>query len=313
MFFNNKAFEITVGEFKKVHSKICVYRAVGGLGDIIAMRMIFEDFKKKYPKFHITWAVPYKYFPVADQHPYVDELIHLEDFKKRNFIEVYDITTACGKYETMNAKGKLKNRSDIWAEHFGLNLDSHNLHMPSYLDRKEKVIQRLVELGWDRKKKLVAFAPRSAIGIKNMTFEQIKAVKDMTNKFFIFCLHHVPILEVEQVGIPAVYNFSLQECLCAIEISDFMISTDTGLMHAAAGYGKPTLATFSFVDGETYCKYYPNVQIVQLHYKNIDNWCGPCYDYSKCPYTSHVTTKPCQSEISAKMLQENWDKLLNRL
>jgi ADP-heptose:LPS heptosyltransferase len=313
MFFKNKSKEITLQKFREIQNKICIYRGIGGLGDIIAMRMIFEDLKNQYPEFEITWAVPFALFAAAEQHPFVDSLIHLDSYNKHDYLETYDITTICGKQEAINKKGPWKNRSDIWAEYFGLKLENHNLHMPRYPNHHKNVLQRIKKLGWDGNKKLVAFCPRSAISLKNMTFEQIQAVKEMTKDFFLFGLHHAPLLEFDNLKIPAVYNFTLHECLASIEISDFVIATDTGLMHVAAGYKKPTLATFSFVDGETYCKYYETVQVVQLHMHNIENWCGPCYDYPRCPHSKIPNVKPCQTEITPKMLQENWAKLLNRV
>lgn len=313
MFFQSKAEKITVHEFDVWRNNICVYRAVGGLGDIIAMRMIFEDFKIKYPDFQITWVVPYKFMKAAERHPFVDKVIALDDFHRNDYVEVFNVTTVCGRYEVLNRRKNEKNRSDIWAEHFGLVLENHNIFMPTYKNLHEKIYERLRKLGWDNKKKLVAFAPSSAISIKNMTFEQIKAVKEFTKEHFLFVLHNCPILDVSELGIPAIYDFRLEESLGAIELSDYVIATDTGLLHAAAGYKKPTLGTFSFVDGKIYCKYYPTVQVVQLHYDEFPGWCGPCYDFPRCPFTEEKKQKPCQKNISPKMLLENWHKLLNKV
>lgn len=311
MFFKNASEKITISEFASYRKKICIYRGVGGLGDIIAMRMIFEDLKLQFPEFEITWAVPFRYMDVAKYHPYIDKVITLEDFVRNDYIEVYDVTTICGRYEVLNKRKNEKNRADIWAGHFGLNLRHHNIYMPSYRNDFEFVKEKLKSIGWDGQKKLVAFVPTSAIGLKNMTFEQIKTVRDMTKDFFLFVLNSHPILEVAELGIPALYDMRLHQSLASIELSNYVIGTDTGLMHAAAGYKKPSLATFSFVDGYVYCKYYPTVRVVQLHYNDIPGWCGPCYDYPKCPFTEQKKQKPCQTNITPKILRENWSKLLN--
>ena len=313
MFFNSLKNQISIPEFLKNHNKLCIYRSVGGLGDILAMRMIFEDIKILYPDLEITWAVPFRYFAAAAKHPFVDNLIHLDQYKRENFGNFFDITTCCGRYESLYKRNKLKNRSDIWAEHFGLVLQNHNMFAPSYKEKSEYVFERLKEIGWDGKKKLIPFAPRSAISLKNMTYEQCKAVKEMTQDFFLFGLHTAPIIELLELKIPGIYNFTLEEALACVENAYALICTDTGFMHAAGGYNVPTLATFSFVDGPTYCKYYPSVQVVQIHADEVDNWCGPCYDYPQCPYMSKEAVKPCQYEITSKMLQENWEKLLNRI
>ena len=312
LFFNSKN-RITIDKFLQINNKICIYRGVGGLGDILAMRMIFEDLKAEHPDLHITWAVPFKYFPVAKDHPHVDEVIHLDSFCREDFAEFFDVTTCCGKYESVHKMKNPKNRSDIWAEYFGITLKNHNMYIPNYEKHFDKVIERLRQIGWDGKKKLVPFAPRSAISLKNMTYEQCAAVKEMTKDFFVFGLHNAPVIDLAELKIPGIYNFSIDEAMAAVQMCFALISTDTGFMHAAGGWGKPVLATFSIVDGETYCKYYPLTQVVQIHMKDFDNWCGPCYNYPQCHYKTVGPQKPCQTEINAKMLQENWDKLLNRL
>lgn len=311
MFFNNRSQNITIPEFLSCREKICVYRGVGGLGDILAMRMIFEDLKKQYPNFKITWVVPYRFFAAAQKHPFIDEVIHPDSYKKSDYIETFDITTPCGRYEVIHKNKTPKNRSDIWANHFGLELTTHNMHMPTYADLFPILEQKLKAKGWDGRKKLVAFAPRSAMALKNMTFEQCEAVKNMTKDFFLFILHSAPILEIDSLKIPGLYNLSLAEALAAVERCDYMIGTDTGLLHAAGGYKKPSMGTFGFVDGFIYCKYYPTVRVIQLHFKDIDNWCGPCWDYPKCPHQTKDPVKPCQSQITPKMLEENWLSLLN--
>lgn len=311
MLLINRSNEITIPQFLNCREKVCVYRAVGGLGDILAMRMIFEDMKEQFPNFHITWAVPYRFFAAALRHPFVDEVIHIDHYKKINFLETFDITTPCGRYESIHKNQNPKNRSDIWANHFGLQLSKHNMHMPSYKELLPQVELRLKKIGWDGRKKLVAFAPRSAMSIKNMTHEQCKIIKNMTKDFFLFILHTAPILEIDDLKIPGLYNLAMNEALAAVELSDYTIATDTGLLHAAAGYNKPALGTFGFVDGYVYCKYYPTVKVLQIHKNQVDNWCGPCWDYPKCPYDKNHLVKPCQSQIGAKMLEENWHSLLN--
>jgi ADP-heptose:LPS heptosyltransferase len=313
MFFRNKAEKITVNEFDEYRKNICIYRGVGGLGDILAMRMIFEDLKTNYPDFKITWAVPYRFFAAALQHPFVDHVVNLDEAKRKNYLETFDVTTICGRYEVLN-KGKAeKNRSDIWANYFGLELKNHNMHMPSYSQFFDILENKLKKLGWDGQKKLIAFAPKSAIGLKNMTFEQMKAIRDFTKDYFLFALHNSPILELGELGIPGLYDLKMEQALCAIERSDYVIATDTGLLHAAAGYKKPALGTFSFVDGYIYCKYYPTVQVVQIHKNDHPGWCGPCWDYGKCPFTEQKNQKPCQTNITPKLLLENWHKLLNKV
>ena len=86
MFFKNRSEKISVHDFDNYRKNICIYRGVGGLGDILAMRMIFEDLKKNYPEFQITWAVPYRFFFGALQHPFIDHVEVLYQWQSCNLL-----------------------------------------------------------------------------------------------------------------------------------------------------------------------------------------------------------------------------------
>ena len=49
-------------------NRILVVRDVGGLGDILMQRMMFEGFKRVMPECHLTWAVPQIYLQAASHH-----------------------------------------------------------------------------------------------------------------------------------------------------------------------------------------------------------------------------------------------------
>jgi ADP-heptose:LPS heptosyltransferase len=304
--------KINLNLFESIRQKICILRSYGGLGDIIAMRMIFEDIKKTYPEFNITWALPYVYYPIASQHPFIDEIVCSSSYDKKNYLQIYNLSTVCTKHEWKYKKFNNKNRSDIWANYFGLELKNHNIFMPSFKEEHDFIYSYLKKIGWDGNKKLIAFAPVSAIPIKNLTADQCKIVQDLTRDYFLFCIHTNPILEIDHLKIPIVCGLNLKQAMAAIEISNYCISTDTGLLHAAAGYGKPTLGFFSFVDGYVYCKYYPTVEIIQKHYKDDPSWCGPCHDFVNCPKNPSSKIKPCISDINKNMIEEKWNTLLNK-
>jgi ADP-heptose:LPS heptosyltransferase len=100
--------KINLKTFDLIKNKICILRSYGGLGDIIAMRMIFEDLKKKYPEFEITWAIPHIYFPIASQHPYIDNLVCSHVYNKKDFLHVYNLSTVCTKHEWKYKKDNKK-------------------------------------------------------------------------------------------------------------------------------------------------------------------------------------------------------------
>lgn len=299
--------DISVSKYQEIKNKVLVFRNIGGYGDILAMRMIFEDIKKQYPDFLFDWAVPHGYFAAAKGHPFVNKILHCGDYDENEYLAVYNLTHTCVKYEW--GKGKLidKNRADIWANSMGAHLNSHNMWLPSYNQHKEKIVKDLRNIGWDGEKKLVLFAPRSAMSQKNLTVEQCTFIKNMTKDAFLFILHTVPILEIDHLKIPTISNYKLEESMACTEIADFVISTDTGHMHCAAGYKKPTLAIFCYTDGKIIAKYYETVKTVQRHHLDEPDYCGPCNNYNRCTRDIHSKIKPCLTDVTNDMIQDGWN------
>ena len=310
LYRSNKSCSIK--KYQQIKNRICVLRSYGGIGDILAMRMIFQELKEKYPEYHISWAVPHNLFHAAVKHPFIDEVISAHNYDASSFLHIFNLSTICTRYEWKMKRQNDKNRSDIWANHLGLNLTKHNMFMPEYPECYDTIKQKLKNMGWDGKKKLIAFAPQSAIQVKNLTVKQCEFIQKMTSDSFIFIVNIVPILELSHLKIPTICGVSLKEAFASIQLSDFVISTDTGTLHAAAGYNKPTLGIFSYVSGEVYCKYYPSVQVVQKTIKDDPNWCGPCHDFANCSVEPNQFHKPCLTQITEEMIHKNWLELLNK-
>ncbi len=306
---NQENYSISLKHFNKIKNKICILRTCGGLGDIVNMRMIFEDIKSLYPAFEITWAVPSIYFPAAQDHPYVDEVIHYGELDRNNYLQIYNLTNACTRYEWAKGINNDKNRADIWAEHIGIKLHQHRTHMPSFASEFENIKSKLKLLGWDGQKKLISFAPVSALSVKNLTQQQVEFIRNITKDFFLVIVHSYPILDWVHLGIPMMTGMPLKEALATIQFCDMSICTDTGLMHVAGAYGKPTMSIFSYTNGYNIAKYYQSVNVVQKHIKDKTSSCGPCNNYHNCTESDNPNSKPCMTTIGPEMLQKGWDKL----
>lgn len=287
-------------------NSICVYRGCGGYGDILNMRLIFEDLKRIFSKYLIDWCLPYSFFDAAKSHPFVDKLVPLQDFDKSKYKYVFDLTTACTKYEWKYKKNNNKNRADIWANHIGFNLKNTFMYMPVYNQYFDEIKLELIRHGWNGKSKIVVFCPYSAILAKNLTEKQIIAIKEMTKDFFLIAIHNKESSFLINNKIPCITSYSLKKSMSLIKLSDFVITTDTGHLHCAGGYNKPTLGIFCYTSGELICKYYKSVEHVQI--QNLD--CGPCYLYTSC-HKSNSIVKPCRSDIRIEEIKNSWQKLLN--
>lgn len=302
--------QISPADFVKINKKILILRSAGGYGDILNMRMMFEDLKKQMPDFNFDWAVPYPYFAAAKHHPFVNKVVHSADYDENDYLAVYNCTHSCVKYEWAKGKDNDKNRSDIWANSIGFELTNHNMWLPDYSSHHPKIIETLKSIGWDGTKKLVLFAPRSAISTKNLTYQQSLFIKNLTKDHFLFILHSAPILDLINLNIPTITAFELEECMACTQFVDYVITTDTGHMHCAGGYKKPTVAIFCYTNGKNICKYYETIKVVQKHSDDYPGYCGPCNNYGTCSVAPKLKIKPCLTDVTNEMIESAWNFML---
>jgi len=87
---------------------------------------------------------------------------------------------------------------------------------------------------------------------------------------------------------------SLSEALQLISACRLMLCNDSGLMHIAAGLGKPTVTPFGATDPARTSASGPRVRVL---YQPAD--CSPCLR-RECSVPGH----PCMANITAQMLTD---------
>lgn len=314
--YNLKPKESFIGikKYNSAKNKICVSRKCGGFGDILVARMIFEDIKNNYPEFEITFALPPIFHQVASNHQFIDKLEDCNQINFDDYISVYDITHTCSAYESSLRQKCDKHRSDIWAESIGIKLAYHNMHLPGFENYKSKIYDNWKKLGWNENKKIIALTPKSAVQIRNLPDEMISYIlkKFKRDDVFIFILNHIPIINFSEI--PYCRGANYLETMAILSFVDGLISTDTGTLHCAGGYQKPVLGIFNYTNGELISRYYNNTIVVQKTKNNDPNWnCGPCNDYSKCPFEIINHVLQCSKEINNKMLDEGISSFMQKI
>ena len=266
-------------------------------------RMIFEDFRLLVPEIEITFACPKQYHEAVIDHPFIDHVVEQADGE--NYGAVYDTSWACNRYEMRTAPFIDKHRSDIWAEHCGLTLTKHEMHFWITDQEKAWAADKVKDT-----RKVVLFAPISAMIGKNLSLQQMQFVLDALKDYRVIVLHNRPIsINAEQIT-----DCTIRQFMAMIDRADYVVSVDSAALHCAGGMGKPTTGIFSFVDGLTYTKYYENISLVQLHRAYTSGWtCGPCFNYMTCPKLIYIAQprKPCITEITRDMIVEGINKMLN--
>ena len=309
----NRVKGLTLREFHQKSQELLLVREVGGLGDILMHRMMFEDIKKQYPDMYIKYACPRHYHSVVEDHPYIDELLESRDLDLKDYLVTYNTTTACREYECMMAPYSGKHRSDIWANHIGVELSNHDMHLSLDEESLEYGRRTIKEYRCGHEGPSVAFCPISAMLIKDLNAEQQKGTVEHLRKrgCFVFGLHTDPVAPLSEVGVPVLLNQGLREWMGLLSAADYVVAVDSAPTHFAGGIGKPQVAIFTFADGKVYGKYYKNFILVQKHRDNGDWDCGPCYNYIRCPKETDYP-KPCLTEITVEMIADGIDTMLKK-
>lgn len=303
-----KPADLTIEQFSKINNRIAIIRNIGGLGDIFMHRMMFEDFKQIAPDCEITFALPQEYHIAVEDHPYIDRVVDCKTLNKDDYGITYNTSNACIRYEVKIAPFADKHRSDIWANHCGVELKNHEMHI-RLTDEEVATGKELIEKHRTRSGPSVAFCPISAMPTKNLNLLQQTTVINCLHDHncFAFGLHTDPIDALNTLKIPTIHRTGIKKWMCVLAAADYVVSTDTAAFHFAGGIKKPLTGIFSFADGKIYGKYFDFI-LVQKHRDDGDWDCGPCYNYGICSKCSGPV-KPCLTEITSKMLKEGIEKM----
>jgi ADP-heptose:LPS heptosyltransferase len=303
---------VSLRDFCEKRNKILIVRGCGGLGDIFMHRMMFEDFKLLMPEAEIHFACPDYYHDAVKDHPFIDKIVKMSEVDKNNYIVSYNTTTACGRTEMKYAPFSGPHRSDIWANHCGVNLTKHDMHIT--LSDKEKEDGRLlIEENRDRPGPSVVICSVSAMQNKNLLEHQLTGlVSGLRDRgCYAFGMHNNPINMYYKNNIPLITESNIRKWMAVLNQADYVISVDTAAFHCAGGMGKPLVGIFTFADGIVYGRYF-DFFLVQRHRSKDPTWtCGPCYNWGNCPKTNE-NPKPCLTEITSEMILAEVDNMLTK-
>jgi len=307
-----------LGDFYNRRNRILIWHDKGGLGDVLMQRMLFEDFKAICPDAKFIFACLPEYMDAVKDHPYISEVIDSRTVNVNEYINHYNTCVSIAdRYENHNAPFCLDHRSDIWAKYCGVELEKHDMcfRLESAHIELCRIKLRTIVGGT---RPIAVFCPVSKMAVKTLLPWQMEIIKNQVEKeeVNLIALHNKEIPELTKMGIPGVYQATIQEWMCYIAAADYVVSVDTAAFHMAGGLKKPLVGIFTFADGKAYGKHFDFV-LVQKHRDN-GNWeCGPCFTFANCPKCGKLQ-KPCLTELSKEEIEigiqtmfERWPVSLN--
>lgn len=304
---------IGLREFCRRRNRVLVLRQTGGLGDILMHRMMFEDFKLLMPDLRLVFAVPRVYWSAVEDHPFIDELADSATVDVRDFLLHYCTSTACGRYEHRVAPFGDKHRADIWAEHCGVRLTRHDMHIRLTPEEKEFGRAELARVNRTGQPTVV-LCPVSAMQGKNLDPDQmngvVRGVRSLGAE--VVALHNTGVPGLEDTRL--LTGYSTRQWMGVLNAADYVVSVDTSAFHFAGGVGRPLTGIFSWADGQIYGKYY-QFELVQKHRALDPAWgCGPCFNWGHCSKCQDPMKlrKPCITEITPADIMDGVRRMFSR-
>ncbi|MDO9463824.1 MAG: methyltransferase domain-containing protein [bacterium] len=309
---------------------ILLINTLGGIGDILCTRLIFEDLKQVPKIGKITFAVPCKYLSLIEDCPFIDHILAVEDLKPNcynQYILAKDITQVPGEIECRTMPNVTENRADIIAGSIGLKLKSHQGHL-TFTDQEIKWAQEYIDQFGSNKK--IGIAPFSTHLSKDLDISLVEQLvlwcqdKDITSLIF----HNK---EVNIEGAVIIKDLTLRQWMAVVSLLDAVVTVSTAMFWISQLTYRPTVAVFGCEDLQVFGKYHLNLLSVQrrsirniLKYASITakqeeikefqgewSYC-PCWDARKCAFKKWNDYPPlCLESIKADKIIEKIETLLD--
>jgi heptosyltransferase-2 len=272
--------------------KICIYRRLGGMGDVIMTTPIMKHIKRLLPNSHIVYATDLKYAngglaDIIRYNPYVDEIADFASINPSKF-DLFTDVTATGLDRERSGKVP-HNRIDMFAQQVGLDISSDPL--PDYFiteDEREWAKKELTEfLGEIPRKEAIVIGIQIRSNDERRTWplhymeELINMLaKDSKARIMAFDWSADKQWESQQVK---KCEYGLRYTAALIEQCDVVVCPDSAILHLAGALQKKIIAIFGPVPPESRINYYANATAVVAGLPCQYCWYSPtCGNKQQC-------------------------------
>jgi ADP-heptose:LPS heptosyltransferase len=294
-----------------------IFRKLGGIGDVLMTSPVVEAAYKRYPHFKITYSCPQEFLPLMESNPFIHylELYHSRVTKK-NWDVVSDLTRDCIKYEISHQPYVDKNRSEIFAEKCGL--DINPLPRPKMFLSTDEIMLAKEELK-NFKGLKVGLVLKSNAPVRNWPY--FSELRDLIINSYAdvcvleFCKQKPKRWQGHEQVYP-VFGRHLRDVAALINECDVVISPDTGLAHIASCLRVPTIWIFTHIDGKIRTKNYDNIWVVQTTPEDCPKG-RPCWYEISCNKSEHPNLElkrdaPCSVAIEPQKVFEKLMEVLDK-
>lgn len=291
--------------------KICVFRKLGGIGDVLMCTPALRQLKKDFPECNLTFAIDMhstknnNYYELVKNADYIDHIVDSRFVNESMYDAVVDLSSVCIKYEHSGLP--VLNRSDIFGRACGLpKLDDKKVWYK--VESQERIwAQHWIKSATGSSVKLVVLHTASMEGKRCWPAKKYRelverSLQDSLNiKFVVFDMNNVfADLKVYSNCIDASFT-NIRQMAAIIEQADFFIGPDSGPMHIAGALGVKSLVIFGSIPPEARINHYPSHDSIRMDGLP----CIGCW-YKPCPYDIK-----CLKDLDSILIYNRIRKYLN--
>lgn len=300
------------GLMTKENPRICIFRRLGGIGDVIMTTPLVKHIKRLIPRCHLVYATDIKYSngalaDVLRGNPFVDEIVSFQGVTSRDF-DLFTDVTATG-LDREKGGSVPPNRIDMFAEQVGVDITMDPL--PTYVmtpDESEWAKKKFEEYCLPHKREEV-----TVIGIQGKSNDKRRTwpldhtkkliemlTKDPKVRVVIFFWQKDTHWHMPQTFVA---GESLRYTAALVNECDVMVTPDSSLLHVAGALQKKTVAIFGPVSPESRINYYPNTTAITAGLACCPCWYSPtCGNKLQC--LTEITPKAVFDAIQQKLVEQ---------
>lgn len=247
--------------------KVCIYRRLGGLGDVMMTTPLLKHIRRVIPGAHIVYATDLKYAngalgDILRGNPYIDELVDYKNVTARDYDLFADVTTTGLSKER---SGKIPpNRIKMFADQVGVDITSDPV--PTYViseDERIWAIETCNTYSLPRTRKeitIVGIHARSNDVRRTWPLEHTAKliellVRDPNVRVIVFDWHKADKWGQKQTFVS---DHSIRYAAALVDQCDIIVAPDSSILHIAGALYKKTIGIFGPTAPESRINYYPN-------------------------------------------------------
>ena len=287
---------------KEEDIKVRIDRKLGGIGDVLFTSVVTRAIKETYPNSRIVYGINTDYYKgtlktLVEHNPYVDKIIDCEEPDSEIFDFKLDLTSPAMHYESTHQPNIKKSRIEC---HLAYSRIFTENRIPVYHVRSEEHDEAV---RWLKKRKykdqvLVGIELRCNAKQRDWPIEYFKSLVDMILKdrkdVKIILFDHLDDKAWKQNNVYGCIGEEFTLVAGLMEICDYFIALDSGLLHLAGALEVPLIAICGQIDGLMRMKEYKDADYIQL---KGELPCVPCW------YTPRVNCgRKCLTELTPEMV-----------